>query len=239
MVREISLALGLLPMLVLGLADKGAAEIYTWVDRDGQVHFTDNEASVPPAYRDRVQSRPSSPPSELSPPPVASGTPKQGKPSASPTPRSPTTGRLAKVVTVLDGDTIVIRGGEKVRYTGLNTPETHHPDRLPEYCGQEAAEANRRLVAGKTVRLEFDEHRRDRYGRLLAYVYVDGLFVNAELIRQGYAQVSTYRENQRYHDEFARLQQSAIAARRGLWGGCVDIRVPRAHAKPQAERRAR
>jgi micrococcal nuclease len=140
--------------------------------------------------------------------------------------------RLAKVVAVLDGDTIVIGGGEKVRYAGLNTPETHHPDKLPEYCGQEAFEANRRLVAGKTVRLEFDEHRRDKYGRLLAYVYVDRLFVNAELIRQGYAQVSTYKDNQSYHDEFARLQQNAIAARRGMWGGCGEIRLPRVHSKP-------
>jgi micrococcal nuclease len=137
------------------------------------------------------------------------------------------------VVAVLDGDTIVISGGDKVRYAGLNTPESHHPDKLPEYCGQEAFEANRRLVAGKTVRLEFDARRRDNYGRLLAYVYVDNLFVNAELIRQGYAQVSTYKENQRYHEEFERLQQNAIAARRGLWGGCVDIRLPQAPAQPQ------
>jgi micrococcal nuclease len=85
---------------------------------------------------------------------------------------------------------------------------------------------NRRLVPGKTVRLEYDERRRDKYGRLLAYVYVDSLFVNAELIRLGYAQVSTYKENQRHHDEFERLQQSAIAGRRGLWGGCVDLRLP-------------
>jgi micrococcal nuclease len=74
--------------------------------------------------------------------------------------------------------------------------------------------------------LEFDRQRRDHYGRLLAYVYVGSLFVNAELIRQGYAQVSTYKENQRYHAEFSRLQRSAIEARRGLWGGCVDIRLP-------------
>ena len=118
-----------------------------------------------------------------------------------------------------------------------NTPESHHPDRLPEYCGQEAFGANRRLVAGKTVRLEFDERRRDKYGRWLAYVYVDSLLVNAELIRQGYAQVSTFRDNQRYHEEFTRLQQNAIAARRGLWGGCVDSRGPQ--AKPHVEPKRR
>jgi micrococcal nuclease len=117
----------------------------------------------------------------------------------------------------------------------------HHPDKLPEYCGREAFEVNRRLVAGKTVRLEYDERRRDKYGRLLAYVYVDSLFVNAELIRLGYAQVSTYKENQRHHDEFERLQQSAIAARRGLWGGCIDLRLPQdaAPLSPKAPRRTR
>jgi micrococcal nuclease len=123
------------------------------------------------------------------------------------------------------------------RYAGLNTPESHHPDKLPEYCGYAAFEANRRLVVGKTVRLEFDERRRDKYGRLLAYVYVDGLFVNAELIRQGYARVSTYKDNQRHREEFESLQQSAIGMRRGLWGGCVDLRVPPAQSKPKAERR--
>jgi len=126
-----------------------------------------------------------------------------------------------------------------MQFPRANTPEIHHPDKLPEYCGQEAFEANRRLVAGKTVRLEFDQRRRDQYGRLLAYVYVDSLLVNAELIRQGYAQVSTYKDNQRYHEEFARLQQNAIASRRGLWGGCVDIRVPQAQSRPQLEPRGR
>jgi len=145
------------------------------------------------------------------------------------------------VVAVLDGDTIVISGGQKVRYAGVNTPESHHPDKLPEYCGREAFEANRRLVAGQMVRLEFDTRRRDKYGRLLAYVYVNSLFVNAELILKGYAQVSTYRENQRYHEEFERLQQHAIAARRGLWGGCIDIRMPSepAPSKPKVHRKGR
>jgi micrococcal nuclease len=228
-------------MLVLGLAGGGAAEIYKWVDRDGEVHFTDDYSLVPPAYRDRVQSRPSSPSSETPLPPTSSAKSKKGQSTKTPSPRVSAIRGQAKVLAVLDGDTIVISGGEKVRYAGLNTPESHHPDKLPEYCGREAFEANRRLVAGKTVRLEFDERRRDKYGRLLAYVYVDSLLVNAELIRQGYAQVSTYRENQRYHEEFERLQQNAIAARRGLWGGCTDIRVPQApaQAKPKAERRGR
>jgi micrococcal nuclease len=224
--------IALLVILVSSLASEVTAEIYIWVDREGQTHFTENYAVVPPEYHDRVQSRPSSPPSVLPAPPAPFRAPHKEKLSKSPRHPRPSTRGQSKVVAVLDGDTIIIDGGEKVRYAGLNTPETHHPDKLPEYCGQEAFEANRRLVAGKTVRLEFDERRRDKYGRLLAYVYVDGLFVNAELIRQGYAQVSTYKDNQRHHDDFARLQQDAITARRGMWGGCVELRTPRTQSKP-------
>jgi micrococcal nuclease len=225
--------LALLIILACGLVSKGIAEIYTWVDREGQAHFTDNYAIIPLEYRDRVQSRPSSPPSALPPPSAPAPTPKKEKLSKSQRPPRPTTReRATKVLAVLDGDTIIIDGGQKVRYAGLDTPETHHPDKLPEDCGQEAFEANRRLVAGKMVRLEFDERRRDKYGRLLAYVYVDSLFVNAELIRQGYAKVTTYRDNQRHHDDLTRLQRDAITARRGMWGGCVDLRTPRVQSKP-------
>jgi micrococcal nuclease len=228
--------LGLLVVLLCGLAGGASAEIYSWVDRGGQSHFTDNLAIVPPDYRDQVQSRPSTPPSAPTPPPSPSEPSKRRKLSKSPLiGRSPTSER-AKVVAVLDGDTIVVGGGERVRYAGLNTPETHHPDKLPEYCGREAFEANRRLVAGKTVRLEFDARQRDKYGRLLAYVYVGSMLVNEELIRQGYAQVSTYKENQRHHDEFVRLQQDAISARRGMWGGCTDLRLPQAPSQPPARR---
>jgi micrococcal nuclease len=235
------IAFGMWLWLVLGPVGEGVAEIYTWVDRDGQVHFTDDASLIPPEYRDRAQTRPSSPPSEISPGPANSAKSKQDKRTKPPSPGRSSTGGLAKVVAVLDGDTIVLSGGEKVRYAGLNTPETHHPDKLPEYCGQEAFEVNRRLVAGKTVRLEYDERRRDKYGRLLAYVYVDSLFVNAELIRLGYAQVSTFKENQRHHEEFQRLQQDAIEGRRGLWGGCVDLHLPQESmpSSPEDTRRRR
>jgi micrococcal nuclease len=227
-------------VLLLLLAFEDAhAEIYRWLDRHGQVHFTDDYASIPPQYRDRVRVQPSSPSAESPVPPGSGRKSQKAKSTKRSAPPSSAPARQAKVVAVLDGDTIIISGGEKVRYAGLNSPESHHPDKLPEYCGQEAFEANRRLVVGKTVRLEFDERRRDKYGRLLAYVYVDGLMVNAELIRQGYAQVSTYKDNQRYHAEFERLQRSAIAMRRGLWGGCVDIRLPPVPSNPKVERRRR
>ncbi len=101
-----------------------------------------------------------------------------------------------QVVRVIDGDIIqvccVFGDRVKVRYIGVDTPETHHSMRGVEPYGMEAAEANRKLVEGKTVRLEFDVDQRDRYGRLLAYVYLeDGTFVNAWLVENGYIQVMT------------------------------------------------
>lgn len=122
-----------------------------------------------------------------------------------------------KVARVIDGDTIVLENGEKIRYIGMDTPETKHPSKPVEYYGKEATEANRRLVENKTVRLEFDAQERDRYGRLLAYVYVDTTFVNAELVKQGYAKVSTYPPNVKYQDVFLKLEREAREEGRGLW----------------------
>jgi micrococcal nuclease len=124
------------------------------------------------------------------------------------------------VVRVVDGDTIHVRLAdriEKVRYIGVNTPEVHHPRRGQEPGGPEAAEVNHALVSGKRVRLELDVQARDRYGRLLAYVWVDDLMVNAELVRRGYAQVMTVPPNVRYQALFLRLQRDAREAGRGLW----------------------
>jgi micrococcal nuclease len=126
----------------------------------------------------------------------------------------------APVVRVVDGDTIwVSLGGhaEKVRYIGMDTPETHHPTRGEEPGGREATEVNRRLVEQKTVRLELDVRHRDRYGRLLAYVFVGETMINAELVRLGYAQVMTVPPNVRYAGLFVKLQRQAREAGRGLW----------------------
>jgi micrococcal nuclease len=83
--------------------------------------------------------------------------------------------------------------------------------------GHEASDFNRELVEGKRVRLEYDVERLDRYGRTLAYVYLDTLFVNAELVRLGYAQIMTIPPNVRYAERFRRLQAEAREKNRGLW----------------------
>ena len=131
--------------------------------------------------------------------------------------QAPISGVVERVV---DGDTIKVHIGNKVetvRYIGVDTPETVHPTRGIEPYGIEASNFNKKLVEGKTVRLEFDVERRDRYGRLLAYVYVDTLFVNAELLRQGYAQLMTVPPNVRHVELFRKLQTEAREAKKGLW----------------------
>jgi micrococcal nuclease len=123
-----------------------------------------------------------------------------------------------KVKRVIDGDTIELENGEKVRYIGIDTPETVHPSKPIQYYGKEASEANRSLVEGKEVRLEFDVQQRDKYGRLLAYVYVGDIFVNAWLVENGYAQILTIPPNVKYQDKFLELQRKAREEGRGLWG---------------------
>ena len=127
-----------------------------------------------------------------------------------------------QVVRVIEGDTIqvccVFGDRVKVRYIGINTPETHHPARGVEPYGKEASEANRRLVDGKTVRLEFDVQQLDKYGRTLAYVYLkDGTFVNAWLVENGYAMVMTVPPNVKHQELFLKIQREAREARKGLW----------------------
>jgi micrococcal nuclease len=125
------------------------------------------------------------------------------------------------VLQVVDGDTIDVQlDGHRVRvrYLGINTPETKHAEKGVEPFGPEADAANRRLVEGHTVRLELDVQPWDRDQRLLAYVYVGDLMVNAELVRQGYAQVATVPPNVKYADRFRELQREAREAQRGLWG---------------------
>ena len=133
--------------------------------------------------------------------------------------------RIGRVVRVVDGDTIAVQLGatrERVRYIGVDTPETKDPRRPVQCYGQQAADFNARLVGGERVRLVRDIAERDRYGRLLAYVYRvrDELFVNAELARLGYAHALSIAPDVRHADRFAQLARQARQAGRGLWSEC-------------------
>ncbi len=122
----------------------------------------------------------------------------------------------AKCVSVIDGDTIKIKDSAgniyKVRYIGIDTPEKGQP------FYQEAKKANESLVLNKTVRLEKDVSETDKYGRLLRYVYVDDLFVNAFLVAEGFAVILTIPPDVKHSEYFLGLQKEARQAGKGLWG---------------------
>jgi micrococcal nuclease len=120
------------------------------------------------------------------------------------------------VVKVLDGDTVELAGGEKLRYIGIDTPEKSDP------FYQEAKDFNRKLVEGKRLKIEFDVQKKDKYGRLLGYVYVSDTFVNAELLRAGLAVLYTYPPNVKYVDYFIELQKEARQHKKGLWSQIKD-----------------
>ncbi len=129
----------------------------------------------------------------------------------------------AEVLRAVDGDTIevVLDGAEEdVRYIGVDTPESVAPGQPVECYGEAASEFNAELVEGEDVTLVFDAELRDRYGRLLAYVYVGELLVNAELLEQGFARTLEIEPNTSKAPRFARLARRAGAAGLGLWGAC-------------------
>jgi micrococcal nuclease len=132
--------------------------------------------------------------------------------------------QAARVVRVVDGDTIDVElsgATLRVRYIGMDTPETVDPRRPVGCFGPEATARNRALAEGRQVELEKDVSETDSFGRLLRYVYVDGAMVNETLLREGYAQVSTFPPDVRYVDRFLAAQREAREANRGLWGACV------------------
>ncbi len=131
----------------------------------------------------------------------------------------PEEGEWALVTRVVDGDTIELEDGRKVRYIGVDTPETKHPTKGVEPYGYEASEANRRLVLGKRVLLVKDVSETDRYDRLLRYVFLDdGTFVNLKLVEDGYARVATFPPDVKYADLFLEAERKAREEGRGLWG---------------------
>ena len=128
----------------------------------------------------------------------------------------------ASVRRVVDGDTIELQNRRLVRYIGIDTPEVRQREGhrwvfRPEPFGVKAMEENRRLVEGKRVTLEYDAEPHDRYGRLLAYVYLDGHMVNEQLIEAGYARPMRIPPNIKYAERFNTLAQAAKRKNRGIW----------------------
>jgi micrococcal nuclease len=135
----------------------------------------------------------------------------------------------AQVTRVIDGDTIEVNWEGKlykVRYIGIDTPEVY-ADKEDEPYSNEASAKNKEMVNGKMVRLEKDISETDQYGRLLRYVYVGNLFVNAELVKGGYARAVTYPPDVKYRSLFQQLQAEAQAAGRGMWGAAFQLKKNR------------
>lgn len=132
----------------------------------------------------------------------------------------------ATVVRVVDGDTMVAQlasgAQERVRFIGVDTPESVKPNTPVQCYALKASAFTKHLLTGRRVRLVPDVEARDRYGRMLAYVYrrPDNLFVNAELVRRGFAQTLTISPNVRFAGEFRALARQAREAGRGLWSAC-------------------
>lgn len=126
----------------------------------------------------------------------------------------------AIVSRIVDGDTIELADGRKVRYIGIDTPETKHPNKEVECFGEEASQYNQDLVLGQEVELEKDVSETDRYGRLLRYVWLNEVLVNKELVVAGYAQASSYPPDIARQAEFQTAQIEAQAESRGLWAAC-------------------
>ena len=131
-----------------------------------------------------------------------------------------------RVEKVSDGDTIkvVFPDGTKetVRLIGLDTPETHHPTKPVGCFGPEAENYSRNKLDGKRVELEYDIERTDKYGRTLAYVYLNGKRFNDELISLGFAKILSIEPNTKYAREFTQLEVSARKSNLGLWGYCTN-----------------
>jgi len=122
------------------------------------------------------------------------------------------------VVRVVDGDTVVLANGQKVRLLGIDAPEMEKEGQPADFLAHKAKKVLADLIQGKRVRLEYDKLRYDRYGRILAYLFLpDGSNVNQELVRQGLARVYTIPPNMRYRQELLAFQREAIQARRGIW----------------------
>ena len=122
-----------------------------------------------------------------------------------------------RVSSVIDGDTVILENDERVRYIGIDCPEIAHDGREGEFFGEYAKLANTNLVDKKTVTLYFDAEKRGKYRRVLAYVFVDTVFVNAWLVKYGYAYAKSYPPNLKYDMKFKTLENEAKSNNRGIW----------------------
>jgi len=122
---------------------------------------------------------------------------------------------------VVDGDTIELSDGRKVRYIGIDTPETKDPRKEIQCFGEEASAYNRDLVEGKVVAIEADVADKDQYDRLLRYVWLEDEMINKKLVAEGYAYASSYPPNVKYQTQFKLAQQQAREQNLGLWAECM------------------
>lgn len=136
---------------------------------------------------------------------------------------------LVKVIRVVDGDTIDVEidgKTERVRYIGIDTPETVDPRKLVQCFGVEASKKNKELVEGKIVRLEKDITDRDKYKRLLRYVWLGDTLINQELVAQGFAKSYSYPPDIKYQDKFVTTEKKAREDKLGLWTACASETAP-------------
>ena len=144
-------------------------------------------------------------------------------------PLATSSSELALVKRVIDGDTIELESGQKVRYIGIDTPELHNPKNNIQCFGEEAKSINQKLVEGKIIRLEKDVSETDQYNRLLRYVFLpdtnnassSGLFINQFLIEEGYALIATFPPDIKYAEFFRKKQKLAKDKNIGLWKQCL------------------
>lgn len=134
-------------------------------------------------------------------------------------------GERDKVLKVVDGDTFELESGDKVRLVGIDTPETVDPRRSVGCFGKEASNEAKSLLTGKAVILEKDITEKDKYGRLLRYVYLpldngQTLFVNDYLVREGFAKVYTYPPDVKFNERFLEAERQARQLNKGLWKKC-------------------
>jgi len=124
-----------------------------------------------------------------------------------------------KVIRVIDGDTIELEDGRRVRYIGIDTPETVDPQKPVQCYGREAYLENKKLVEGKEIEMEKDISETDQYGRLLRYVWVEGIFVNEYLVREGFAHAVTFAPDVKYQELFLEAERKAREENKGFWSG--------------------